>query len=74
MASAFETISSLPAIRERATKVYQIAKAGNATNFELHEDRLDATIDVVVKVILVRAVSHTHLVKKLISNERIPFR
>lgn len=53
MTSAFETLSSLPAIRERATKVYEIAKAGQATNFDLDEDRLEATVDIVVKVILV---------------------
>lgn len=53
MSSAFETLSSLPAIRERATKVFEISKAGHATNFDYHEDKLDATVDVVVKVILV---------------------
>ncbi|KAL1301559.1 hypothetical protein AAFC00_005796 [Neodothiora populina] len=52
MSSAYETLSSLPAIRERATEVYKIAKAGEASNFDLHEDRLDATVDLVIKVIL----------------------
>jgi len=53
MSNAYEELSSLPAIRERATRVYEIAKTGKATNFELHEDRLDATADFVVTVILV---------------------
>ncbi|KAF1344914.1 hypothetical protein BDV97DRAFT_425216 [Delphinella strobiligena] len=52
MSSNYETLSSLPAIRERATQVYEIAKTGKATNFVLHDDRLPATVDVVAKVIL----------------------
>lgn len=56
MSTTFEVLTSLPAIRERANQVYELAKNGNANNFELHEDRLDATADLVTRIILVSAL------------------
>ncbi|KAK3687266.1 hypothetical protein B0T22DRAFT_478608 [Podospora appendiculata] len=42
---------SLRAIRDRANVVGEIAKAGNLTHFEIHEDKLDDAVDFVASVI-----------------------
>lgn len=42
---------SLRAIRERASKVAEVAKAGKLNHFDVHEDRLDDVADFVVSVI-----------------------
>ncbi|KAK3324732.1 hypothetical protein B0T19DRAFT_429313 [Cercophora scortea] len=42
---------SLRAVRDRANAVGEIAKAGNLTHFEVHEDKLDDAVDFVASVI-----------------------
>lgn len=54
---------SLEAVRERATKVYNIAVDGNLNNFDYHEDRMANAADFVASLIMVLSmlilISHT---------------
>ncbi|KAI0885503.1 DUF1688 domain-containing protein [Annulohypoxylon maeteangense] len=51
MDSQVKYLLSLQAIRDRAKIVGEVAKAGNLTHFDLHEDKLDDVADFVTSVI-----------------------
>ncbi|KZF23829.1 DUF1688-domain-containing protein [Xylona heveae TC161] len=52
MSSPFEYLSSLKAVRDRSTVVYEAAERGETANFDLHKEKLDEAADYVANLIL----------------------
>lgn len=50
-------LRTLPAVRERCSKIYALAKQGELEHFDLHEDRLPAVVDYCANIIAVRTTS-----------------
>ena len=44
-------LRTLPAVRERCSKVYALAQAGELEHFDLHEDKLETVVDFCANII-----------------------
>jgi hypothetical protein len=62
MEAQVQYLLSLRAIRERAKIVGDVAKSGELSHFDLHEDRLTDCVDFVLSVIKVRTLAQQPLV------------